>query len=83
MSQLAVIIIFERHFLSEKKSGEEKKNAKIRNRYNQVPHLTQDTIREVTKTQGNISAKARLLTGDHKAARNRQDSMVKTYVKHK
>ena len=25
---------------------EDKKKAKIRNRYNQVPHLTQDTIRE-------------------------------------
>ena len=27
------------------------KGAKIRNRYNQVPHLTQDTIRKVTILQ--------------------------------
>ena len=27
------------------------KGAKIRNRYNQVPHLTQDTIGKVTNSQ--------------------------------
>ena len=27
------------------------KGAKIRNRYNQVPHLTQDTNRKVTNSQ--------------------------------
>ena len=33
------------------------KEAKIRNRYNQVPHLTQDTVRENDKTQENITYK--------------------------
>ena len=33
------------------------KKAKIRNRYNQVPHLTQDTVRESDKTQENITYK--------------------------
>ena len=31
--------------------------AKIRNRYNQVPHLTQDTTWESDKTRGNITHK--------------------------
>ena len=31
--------------------------AKIRNRYNQVPYLTQDTIRETDKIQENITHK--------------------------
>ena len=33
------------------------KKAKIRNRYNQVPHLTQDTSLESEKTQYNITHK--------------------------
>ena len=31
--------------------GKESKGAKIRNQYNQVPHLTQDTNRKVTNSQ--------------------------------
>ena len=34
------------------------KKAKIRNRYNQVPHLTRDTIWESDKTQENIKHKS-------------------------
>ena len=34
-----------------------RKKAKIRNRYNQVPHLSQDTIWNVTNTQENITNK--------------------------
>ena len=34
-----------------------KKKAKIRNQYNQVPHLTRDTIRKSDKKQGNITHK--------------------------
>ena len=45
--------------------------AKIRNRYNQVPHLTQDTTWEVTKTQLNITNKSQEVSsfpaGDRKA----------------
>ena len=52
------------------------KGAKIRNQYNQVPHLTQDTNGKVTysqldttnKSQGVISFPA----GDHKAHINRR-----------
>ena len=47
--------------------------AKIRNRYNQVPHLTQDTISEKASRSA-LSEK-----GDHKTVciRNRQDSVKK------
>ena len=52
-----------------------RKRAKIRTRYNQVPHLTQDTNRKVTNSQLDItneSQKASLFSaGDHKAAINR------------
>ena len=58
-----------------------RKKAHIRNRYNQIPHLTNDTIWESEKTQENITHKrakktAFFPTGDHKATRNRQDSMA-------
>ena len=59
-----------------------RKKAHIRNRYNQIPHLTNDTIWESKKkTQENITHKrakksAFFPTGDHKATRNRQDSMA-------
>ena len=33
------------------KTGKISKDAKIRNQYNQVPHLTQDTNRKVTNSQ--------------------------------
>ena len=57
--------------------------AKIRNRYNQVPHLTQTTtvesdkhtsIHHTQKSQENIPFPA----GDHKAGMNKQDSMTDT-----
>ena len=53
------------------------KKVNISNQYNQVPHPTQNTIREKYLTQlrkGVCSVPA----DDHKAARNRQDSMNKT-----
>ena len=37
--------------------SEVKKKTKIWNQYNQVPHLTRDTIWESDKTQGNIAHK--------------------------
>ena len=47
-----------------------RKTAKIRNRYNQLPHLAQDTTWESDKkTQLKISNKSQ--EGDHKAAMNR------------
>ena len=50
--------------------------AKIMNQYNEVPYLNWDTIyRKVTKPQGNITQMVSPFpAGDHKAARNRQDS---------
>ena len=50
----------------------------ISDRYNQVPHLAQNTIREsdksINKQNKQESQKVRLFpAGDHKASRNRQD----------
>ena len=62
------------------------KKAKIRNQYNQVPHLTQGTIWEsdtttiIHHTQESQEASP-FAAGDHKAAMNRQESMTNT--KHK
>ena len=60
------------------------KGAKIRNRYNQVPHLTQDTNGKVTNSQlatTNESLEVSLFpAGDHKAHINRR---AQRYSKHK
>ena len=57
--------------------------AKIRNRYNQVPHLTQDTIwksdKKTRKHHIQESQEVRPFpAGDHKAAVTRQGSMTNT-----
>ena len=65
------------------------KNAKIRNLYNQVPHLTQATIWESDKntpkhhTQESQEASPYPPAGNHKATRNRQDGIIKINMKHK
>ena len=50
-----------------------RKRAKIRNRYNQVPHMTQDTNVKVTTLQLDIKNESRdvnsFLAGDHKASK--------------
>ena len=62
------------------------KKAKIRNRYNQVPHLTQETSDESDKNtrkhhiQESQEASP-FPAGDHNAAMNRQETM--TNMKHK
>ena len=61
-----------------------KSKAKIRNRYNQVPHLIGETIRESDKSTRKHSPQESLEvspppTGDHKAAK----SITKTIMKHK
>ena len=60
------------------------KGAKIRNRYNQVPHLTQDTNGKVTNSQldtTNESQKVRPFpAGDHKAHISR---LAQRHSKHK
>ena len=61
------------------------KMAKIRKRYDQVTHLTQDTTWESDKNTINITNKRQEASpfpaGDHKAAMNRCESMTNT--KHK
>ena len=52
------------------------KRTKIRNRYNQVPHLTQDTIGKVTNTQFDITNESQEVSpfpaGDHKVTIKRR-----------
>ena len=59
-----------------------RKMAKIRKRYNQVPHLTQDTTCEINKDTINITNNSQEVSpfqaGDHKAAMNRRESMTNT-----
>ena len=66
------------------------KSAKIRNRYDQVPHLTQDTNRKVTNSQLDSTNESLEVSpfpaGDHKAHINRRaqrHSKHKTEQKHK
>ena len=60
------------------------KGAKIRNRYNQVPHLTQDTNGKVTNSQLDAKNESQEVSafpaGDHKAHINRR---VQRHIKHK
>ena len=62
-----------------------KRKAILRNRYNQVPHLTQDTIWESDKTQKTQHTREQrgqpFPVGYHNAARNRQASITKTNMK--
>ena len=52
-----------------------RKMAKIRNRYNQAPHLTQDAIWKVTTSQLDITNESQEVipfpAGDHKVSINR------------
>ena len=66
------------------------KGAKIRNRYNQVPHLTLDTNGKVTNSQLDTTNESQEVSpfpeGDHKAHINRhlqRHSKHKTEKKHK
>ena len=53
-----------------------RKRAKIRNRYNQAPHLTQDTNGKVTTSQLDIANESQEVSpfhaGVHKASTNRR-----------
>ena len=57
-----------------------RKGAKIKNQYNKVPHLTQDTQGKVSKTQLNLTNESQEVSsfpaGDLKAAKNRLKSMT-------
>ena len=66
------------------------KGAKIRNRYNQVSHRTQDTIGKVTNSQSDTTNESQEVSpfpaGDHKEHINRRaqrQSKHKTEQKHK
>ena len=66
------------------------KGAKIRNRYNQVPHQTQDNNGKVTNSQPDTTNESQEVSpfpaGDHKAHINRgpqRHSKHKTEQKHK
>ena len=60
------------------------KGAKFRNRYNQVPHLTQDTNGKVTNSQFDTTNESQEVStfpaGDHKAHIN---SCAQRHSKHK
>ena len=60
------------------------KGAKIRNRYNQVPHLTQDTKGKVKNSQLDTTNESQEVSpfpeGDHKAHINRREQR---HSKHK
>ena len=62
-----------------------RKTARIRNRYNQVPELTQDTKWESKKITINITNKRQEVSpfpsGDYKAAMNKRESMTNTKQK--
>ena len=63
-----------------------RKVEKIRNRYNQVPHLTQDTTRESDKNTIKYSKqepRGQLFfqAGDLKTTMNRRESMINTIHK--
>ena len=59
-----------------------RQTAKIRKRYNQVPHLTQDILHRIETRIINITNKSKdvspLSAGDHNAAINRRKSMRNT-----
>ena len=59
-----------------------RKIARIRNRYNQVSHISQDTKWESNKITINITNKSQEVSpfpsGDSKTATNRRESMIKT-----
>ena len=59
-----------------RKHGKVRKRIKIRNRYNQAPHLTQGTNGKVATSQLDITNESQEVspfpTGDHKASINRR-----------
>ena len=56
------------------------KGAKIRNRYNQAPHMIQDTNGKVTNSQNESQEVSPFPAGDHKAHINRR---AQRHSKHK
>ena len=63
------------------------KGAKIKNRYNQVPHLTQDTNGKVTNTQLYTTNESQEVSpfpaGNHKVQRNRRNKGITNTLQQK
>ena len=79
-----VLSIFEWPFQTDFTAIQVSKGAKIRSRYNQVPHLTQDTNGKVTNSQLDTTNQSQEVSpfpaGDHKAHINRR---AQRHSKHK
>ena len=60
-----------------------RKGAKIRNRYNQAPHLTQDSNGKVTTSQLDITNESQEVSpfpaGDHHAPYHKTNKQMQTY----
>ena len=85
---LIAILVKNWFLLLKKLTCKVTKITKIRNQYNQVPHLIHHIIWERDKTQENITHKiakkvSPLTTGDTMAASNRQYSIITVNVKSK
>ena len=67
--------VVNKHNMNAETDIKVRKKAKIRNRYNQAPHLTQDTNGKVTMFQLDITNESQEVrpfpAGDHKASSNR------------
>ena len=70
---------------NEDESSKVRKMAKIRNRYNQAPHLAQDSTWVSDKTQLHMANKSQEISpfpaGDHNALMNRREIMTNTRYK--
>ena len=70
-------------FSNDRIKGEDLANESKKDRYNQVPHLSQDTELESNKITIKIPNKSQEVSpfpsGDHKAAMNRRESMPNTW----
>ena len=75
---------YQRHSVVALSKVHVSKGAKIRTRYNQVPHLTEDTNGKVTNSQLDATNESQEVSpfpaGDHKAHINRR---VQRHCKHK
>ena len=79
-----IFLILKQHDFSVKKTLKVSKGAKIRNRYNQVPHLSQDTNGKETNSQLDTTNESQEVSPfpavDHKAHMNRH---AQRHSKHK
>ena len=76
-----LIITYYRPTTESKNGNKLRKRAKVRNRYNQAPHLTQDTNGKVTNSQLDITNESQEVSpfpaGDHKASTDVHEIITK------